>query len=287
MNLEQIVLRVSRHPHSPLFARLANEYLNSGRLSEALELCESGLREHPAYTTGRLILAKCRAAESRYREALDILRTSSEWIPDSPILLALQGEWEELAAATPGPAEAPAEAPAVGIPAPGEAPAAVTPASDEAPVRINREISEPPPPSSRGAGSSRRAGSSPVISSDSTQTSRSAEAPPPEELASKERLTPVVEGTAGSPPIRRAEIVASGILGTVPSPVVKGSGRPGEEGRIVSKTLAEIYATQGAYGEAILTYRLLKQIRPELVTQIDLRIGELEGLSQVKPPQRG
>jgi len=124
MNLEQIVLRVSRHPHSPLFARLANEYLNSGRLSEALELCESGLREHTAYTTGRLILAKCRAAESRYREALDILRTSSEWIPDSPILLALQGEWEELAAATPGPAEAPAEAPAVGIPAPGEAPAA-------------------------------------------------------------------------------------------------------------------------------------------------------------------
>ncbi len=52
-----------------------------------------------------------------------------------------------------------------------------------------------------------------------------------------------------------------------------------DEGRIVSRTLAEIYAAQGAYGEAILTYRLLRRVRPDLVPQIDRRIGELEGLS--------
>ena len=71
------------------------------------------------------------------------------------------------------------------------------------------------------------------------------------------------------------------------SPSSSASGSPGDEGRIISKTLAEIYATQGAYGEAILTYRLLKRMRPEMVPQIDRRIGELEGLSQVKPAQRG
>jgi tetratricopeptide (TPR) repeat protein len=52
-----------------------------------------------------------------------------------------------------------------------------------------------------------------------------------------------------------------------------------DQGRIVSKTLAEIYAAQGAYGEAILTYKLLRRVRPELVPQIDRRIGELESLS--------
>ncbi|HYQ87170.1 MAG TPA: tetratricopeptide repeat protein [Bacteroidota bacterium] len=249
MNLEQIVLRVSRHPHSPLFARLASEYLNSGRLSEALELCESGLREHPGYATGRLILAKCRAAESKYREALDILQTSSEWIPDSPIMLELQKEWETLVAGSPGPGEAA--------------------------VKAEQAISET------------RSASPPPIPLESSQMERAAETSPSEEPAVKESPTAVREVTVSSPPIPRADIAASGILGTMPSPVIKTSGSPGSEGRIVSKTLAEIYATQGAYGEAIQTYRLLKQIRPELVPQIDRRIGELEGLSQVKPSQRG
>jgi tetratricopeptide (TPR) repeat protein len=216
MNLEQIVLRLSRHPHSPLFARLAGEYLNSGRLSEARELCESGLREHPGYATGRLILARCRAAESRYREALDILRIASEWIPDSPILLGLQTAWEPLAD--------------------GE--------------------------------------NDPVIS----------EVSPPEEPAPKEPPVPVLEEAPARP---RVEIAAAAIPGSMQSPVIKPSGSAGVEGRIVSRTLAEIYATQGAFGEAILTYRLLKRIRPELVPQIERRIGELEGLSQTKPPQRG
>jgi hypothetical protein len=53
-----------------------------------------------------------------------------------------------------------------------------------------------------------------------------------------------------------------------------------DAGRIVSKTLAEIYVTQGAFDEAILTYRLLKRTRPELVPQIEMRIIELEGLSR-------
>ncbi|MDI6765209.1 MAG: hypothetical protein QME52_00025 [Bacteroidota bacterium] len=50
-----------------------------------------------------------------------------------------------------------------------------------------------------------------------------------------------------------------------------------DDGRIVSGTLAEIYASQGEYIEAILTYRLLKQNRPELGEEIEKRILELEG----------
>ena len=54
------------------------------------------------------------------------------------------------------------------------------------------------------------------------------------------------------------------------------------ETRIVSKTLAEIYASQGAYDEAIITYRLLKEYRPERSAECDTRIAELENLRQEK-----
>jgi tetratricopeptide (TPR) repeat protein len=53
-----------------------------------------------------------------------------------------------------------------------------------------------------------------------------------------------------------------------------------DDGRIVSRTLAEIFASQGEYQEAITTYTLLKQVRPHLSDEIDARIGELENLQR-------
>ena len=50
---------------------------------------------------------------------------------------------------------------------------------------------------------------------------------------------------------------------------------PDDEHRIVSRTLAEIYASQGAFEEAIITYQLLKKSRPAERSEIDQRIGEL------------
>jgi hypothetical protein len=57
---------------------------------------------------------------------------------------------------------------------------------------------------------------------------------------------------------------------------------PSIDTRIVSKTLAEIYVSQGAFAEAILTYRLLKQKRPAQSEEIDQRIRELEPKAQEK-----
>lgn len=59
-----------------------------------------------------------------------------------------------------------------------------------------------------------------------------------------------------------------------------------EDGRIVSKTLAEIYAMQGEYGEAIITYTMLKHQRPHMSAECDLRIGELEQALQAKLNQQ-
>jgi tetratricopeptide (TPR) repeat protein len=59
-----------------------------------------------------------------------------------------------------------------------------------------------------------------------------------------------------------------------------------EDGRIVSKTLAEIYAMQGEYGEAIITYTMLKHHRPQMSAECDLRISELEQALQAKLKQQ-
>jgi tetratricopeptide (TPR) repeat protein len=58
---------------------------------------------------------------------------------------------------------------------------------------------------------------------------------------------------------------------------------PEDDYRIVSKTLAEIYASQGEYGEALMIYRLLKHQRPDLEEIIDKRIEELERLLRNDP----
>ncbi|MBI4547260.1 MAG: tetratricopeptide repeat protein [Ignavibacteriae bacterium] len=58
-----------------------------------------------------------------------------------------------------------------------------------------------------------------------------------------------------------------------------------DDSRIVSKTLAEIYAMQGAYNEAILTYQLLKHQQPHNADEYDQRIQELQLKLQSKPLQ--
>ena len=45
---------------------------------------------------------------------------------------------------------------------------------------------------------------------------------------------------------------------------------------IASKTLAEIYAAQGAFAEAVLTYQILKRKKAQNGDEYDQRISELE-----------
>ena len=93
---------------------------------------------------------------------------------------------------------------------------------------------------------------------------------------------PIVE----LPPLQLEHIVekarGTGLVQSVERVVVDNQDEEEEyseapdDGRIISKTLAEIYAVQGAFGEAIQTYRFLKDQRPHLSVEIDNRIRELE-----------
>lgn len=54
-------------------------------------------------------------------------------------------------------------------------------------------------------------------------------------------------------------------------------------GRIVSRTLAEIYASQGAIGEAVETYRILIERMPGRSAQLGPRLKELEERLRADP----
>jgi hypothetical protein len=59
-----------------------------------------------------------------------------------------------------------------------------------------------------------------------------------------------------------------------------------ERDRIVSRTLAEIYASQGAITEAVVTYRLLLERMPERSQQMEERLKELEERMRTDPGPR-
>lgn len=58
-------------------------------------------------------------------------------------------------------------------------------------------------------------------------------------------------------------------------------------GRLVTATLAEIYASQGEYGEAIDAYRKLSEQRPGSADRYQKRLRELEDLRRTQDPAGG
>ena len=56
---EQLKSRLQQNPDSLIFARVAEGFLTRGQVEEALQICEEGIRKHPSYVTGHMILGKC------------------------------------------------------------------------------------------------------------------------------------------------------------------------------------------------------------------------------------
>jgi tetratricopeptide (TPR) repeat protein len=66
----------------------------------------------------------------------------------------------------------------------------------------------------------------------------------------------------------------------------EGVEENGHSAEIVTVTLAEIYAAQGQYGEAIAAYRKLMERRPEETAQFKRRIADLEDLAAASEPEK-
>ncbi|NKB67148.1 MAG: tetratricopeptide repeat protein [Candidatus Latescibacteria bacterium] len=88
-NLAKLERTLRRHPDSPLFARLAEGYLQRGMTNRALELCQRGCQAAPDYPTGYLILGQCYRAQGNFAAAREALQQALDLDPANPAGLAL------------------------------------------------------------------------------------------------------------------------------------------------------------------------------------------------------
>ncbi|MFZ5517221.1 MAG: tetratricopeptide repeat protein [Candidatus Zhuqueibacterota bacterium] len=61
--------KLDKNPTSILFARLADMYLQSDRLEDAITMCEKGIKKYPYYVTGHYILGKCYLRKKLFDQA--------------------------------------------------------------------------------------------------------------------------------------------------------------------------------------------------------------------------
>jgi len=90
MNTTRDILtrRLAEHPRSPLFARVAELFLDENRLEDALSLCDEGLTVYPYYPTAHLIRARILRKLGRYPEVEMELETVRRLVPDATTIAA-------------------------------------------------------------------------------------------------------------------------------------------------------------------------------------------------------
>lgn len=71
---------------SPLFARLADLYLQAGRPQDALRVCDAGLANFPFYTTGHFVKGRTLLALEMTNEARRELEYVRDWLPTNPTI---------------------------------------------------------------------------------------------------------------------------------------------------------------------------------------------------------
>ncbi|MDD8017253.1 MAG: tetratricopeptide repeat protein, partial [Bacteroidota bacterium] len=83
-DIEFLSLKLSENPLSPLFARLADIYLEKNQTVEALKLCEEGTKIFPQYYAGYFILGKAHLALKEYSKARAAFNRVKELSPFNP-----------------------------------------------------------------------------------------------------------------------------------------------------------------------------------------------------------
>jgi len=64
--LESLQVLLQQNPDSLTFARVADVLMRNGRIDEAIQVCEEGVRRHPYYVTGHFVLGKCYRQKKLY-----------------------------------------------------------------------------------------------------------------------------------------------------------------------------------------------------------------------------
>ena len=73
-----------RDPDSPRFARLADLYLERGRIERAIDLCQKGCASFPDYATGFIVLSKCYEKRGDLEQACEAMGQALQIDPENP-----------------------------------------------------------------------------------------------------------------------------------------------------------------------------------------------------------
>jgi tetratricopeptide (TPR) repeat protein len=294
--IEELEKRLGADPSSRMFVQLAEEYRKAGMLEQAIDCCEKGLKKHPQYPSARVLLGRAlleagsfdRASAEfetvlkqvpdnilahkflgetyhrlgRLDEALKKYRVASTLAPeDTELGERIQEVQAELAGAPPAPASAPpGPAPPVSPP-----PVAAVPESESTARMIYLppiplvEVDEPMVLEGRDYVPPPKAPPAPAAPLGARATP-----PPPSftEFEPEALLEPtIVDRVPIAPPAPKA-----------PPPPRPPAPAPVAE--IETPTMAEIYANQGHFDQALAVYRKIIERQPN-ETQYRERVEEL------------
>jgi hypothetical protein len=270
--------RLAAAPSSPLFARLASGLLSHGEVARAEALCERGVKLFPRYATGRLVYARCLAARGLVGDAVRTLETVVSGYPGNLVLVDLEENWRNRLAAEPETVVPGDDAVFTVLPSDERVSSAPTETVDAVEAVETADTVEP------------ESGVDEMIEVIGAAAEPiEAQMPPAQPagfpdgaLADQDSMDGFTVEPPAPVPTKHAGIVP--ILQPVPPPMYRMSFI--ERDRIVSRTLAEIYASQGAITEAVVTYRLLLERMPERSEQMEERLKELEDRMRTDPGPR-
>ena len=72
------------NPDTPMFAQLADSYLDKGSVDQALKLCEEGCESFPDYPSGFAVLSRCYEAQDKLEDARQAMDHALRLDPENP-----------------------------------------------------------------------------------------------------------------------------------------------------------------------------------------------------------
>ena len=57
--IDTLLAKLDAHPESLVFARVANAFLKTDKVNQAIQVCEQGLSHHNDYANGHMVMATC------------------------------------------------------------------------------------------------------------------------------------------------------------------------------------------------------------------------------------
>jgi tetratricopeptide (TPR) repeat protein len=297
--IEELEKRLAADPGSRMFVQLAEEYRKAGLLEQAIDCCEKGLKKHPQYPSARVALGRALLEAGELDRARDELEAVLKQAPDNILAYKFLGEtYQKLGrledalkkfqiAATLAPEDneigehiqqvqaelaggaRPVPAPAVPAPAPVPgAPAPPRPAEDGEATEVERtarRVDLPPIPLVEVNEPME------LVTSDYVPPPKapSAPAPPPP------RVVPPAPSFAEPALLEPTLAEAPRVAPRPPAPpAAKPAPAPAPVSEIETPTMAEIYASQGHFDQALAVYRRIVERHPQ-ETQYRERIEEL------------